>query len=43
VIAHVAALPLEELAPVLGGVGGGLLVARAWITMHLRRPREAGR
>jgi hypothetical protein len=37
VIAHVGALPLEELI----GSGGALLVARAWIMVRLRR--EHGR
>ena len=30
-IAHIGALPLEELLPVLTGAGSGLLVVRAWI------------
>ena len=33
-IAHVGGVPLEELLPV---VPGGLLLARAWLTMRLRR------
>jgi hypothetical protein len=37
VIAHIASVPLEEaLLSVLGG-GAGLLVARGWIMLHLRR------
>ena len=39
-IAHVGALPLEELLPSLTGAGAGLLLARAWLTLHLRRRRE---
>jgi hypothetical protein len=34
VIAHIGALPLEEL---LMPVSGGLLLARGWIMVHLRR------
>jgi hypothetical protein len=36
-IAHVAGLPLEELAVSLAGAGGGLAVARAWLSQRLRR------
>ena len=32
-IAHVGAVPLEEILPSLTG----LLLARAWLTAHLRR------
>jgi hypothetical protein len=39
VIAHVGGLPLEELVPSAAGAGAGLLVARAWIAMRLRRRR----
>jgi hypothetical protein len=42
VIAHVGALPLEELLPSLAGTGAALLVARAWIMLRLRRRREPG-
>jgi hypothetical protein len=35
--AHIAGVPLEELAPVLTGAGGGLLLVRAWLRAHLRR------
>jgi hypothetical protein len=37
VIAHVAGIPLEELVPSAIGAGGFLLVARAWLAVHLRR------
>ena len=37
-IAHIAGVPLEELLPALAG--GGLLVARTWMHMQLRRRRE---
>ena len=37
-IAHVAGVPLDEtLLPMVGGVGAGLLVARAWVASHVRR------
>jgi hypothetical protein len=39
-IAHVAGVPLEEaVVPLLGGVSTVLLLARAWATSRLRRPR----
>jgi hypothetical protein len=38
-IAHVGALPLEEVLPVLTGAGSGLLAVRAWIAPRLRRRR----
>ena len=37
VIAHVGGVPLEELLPALGGAGASLLLARAWLALHLRR------
>ena len=36
-IAHVAGVPLEELFPSVTGAGAGLLVARAWIMLRVRR------
>ena len=42
-IAHVGAVPLEELLPSLTGAGVALLLARAWLMLHLRRGREAGK
>ena len=39
-IAHLGAVPLEEILPSVTGAGAGLLLARAWVTMHLRRRRE---
>jgi hypothetical protein len=39
-IAHVAGVPLEELLPTAAGGAAGLLVARGWIIVHLRRRRE---
>ncbi len=41
-IAHVAGLPLEEIAPAVTGAGTGLLLARAWLMLHLRRLRNPG-
>lgn len=40
-IAHIGALPLEEVLPVLTGAGSGLLAVRAWITTRVRRRRDA--
>jgi len=40
VIAHVAGVPLEELAPAVSGAGAGLLVARAWLALRIRRGRR---
>ena len=39
-IAHIGALPLEELLPALAGTGTGLLAVRAWIILRVRRRRE---
>jgi len=36
-MAHVAGVPLEELLPSVGGAGASLLLARAWLAVHLRR------
>lgn len=38
-IAHVGGVPLEEALPAVTGAGAALLVARAWLTVHLRRRR----
>jgi hypothetical protein len=43
VIAHVGGVPVEELLPTLAGTGTGLLVARGWLMLRLRRRREAGK
>jgi hypothetical protein len=42
-IAHIGALPMEEMLPVLAGAGSGLLAVRAWVMSRLRRRRESGR
>ena len=36
-IAHVAGIPLEEIAPALGGAGTALLAARAWVALRVHR------
>jgi hypothetical protein len=40
VIAHIGALPLEEVLPVLTSAGSGLLAVRASIMPRVRRRRE---
>jgi hypothetical protein len=40
VIAHVAGVPLEEALPSLSAASAGLLVARGWVAMRVRRRRE---
>ena len=41
--AHVAGVPLEEVLPAAAGGAAGLLVARGWLMIHLRRLREPER
>ena len=36
-LGHVGGVPLEEFLPGLVGAGGSLVVARAWLAIHLRR------
>jgi hypothetical protein len=44
VIAHIGPLPVEEILPLLGGAGTGLLAARGWIILRVRsRRRGPGR
>ena len=43
IVAHVGGMPVEELVPALAGTSTGLLVARAWLTLRLRRRQEPGR
>ena len=38
-IAHVGGVPLEEMLPSVTGAGAGLLLVRAWLSLHLRRRR----
>jgi hypothetical protein len=40
VIAHVGGLPVEELLPSVTGAGVSLLLARAWMSVHLRERRR---
>ncbi len=41
-IAHVGGMPVEEMLPALAGTGTGLVIARAWLTLRLRRRRGPG-
>jgi hypothetical protein len=43
IIAHVGGVPVEELLPTVAGSGTALLIARAWMTLRLRRRREPGK
>ena len=38
-IAHVGGVPLEEALPLVPGAGAGMLLARAWLMLRLRRRR----
>ena len=38
-LAHIGGVPVEALLPAAAGTGGALLVARAWMAVHLRRRR----
>jgi hypothetical protein len=38
----VGGVPLEEILPVFPSAGAGLLLARAWLMLRLRRRREPG-
>ena len=42
-IAHVGGIPVEEVVPALAGTGTGLLVVRGWLSLRLRRRREAAK
>jgi hypothetical protein len=39
VFAHVGGVPVEELIPTAASAGAALLVARAWVSLRLRRRR----
>jgi hypothetical protein len=41
-IAHVGGMPVEEMLPALAGTGTGLVIARAWLALRVRRRRESG-
>ena len=43
IVAHVGGVPVEEVLPTLAGTSTGLLLARAWLTVRLRRRREPGK
>ena len=38
-LAHVGGMPVEEFLPWLAGPGTGLVMARAWISVRLRKER----
>jgi hypothetical protein len=40
VIAHVGALPLEEILALVPGAGAGIVLARAWILRIVRVAKE---
>jgi hypothetical protein len=40
VIAHVGGIPVEELAATAAGAGTALILARAWVSVHLRGRRR---
>jgi hypothetical protein len=42
-LAHVGGVPVEEMLPALAaGSGTGLVIARTWLTLRLRRRRGPG-
>jgi hypothetical protein len=41
--AHVGGMPVEEFLPSLAGAGTGLVLARVWLAVHLRRHRDEDR
>jgi hypothetical protein len=43
VIAHIGGLPLEEILPSASAASAGLLAARGWLRLRLRRRREPGK
>jgi hypothetical protein len=45
IIAHVGGVPVEEILPaIVGGMGAGLLLARAWVVSRVRHgSRSRGR
>ena len=42
IIAQLGGVPVEELLPSAAGAGAVLLVARAWLSVRLRRRRRNG-
>jgi hypothetical protein len=43
IAAHIGGVPVEEMFAGLAGPGVALLVARAWLVVHVHRHREPGR
>ena len=43
IMAHVGGVPVEELLPSAVGAGAVLLMARAWLSLRLRRRRRNGK
>jgi hypothetical protein len=43
IVAHVGGVPVEEIVPTLAGTGTGLLVARAWLMLRVRRRGSPGK
>jgi hypothetical protein len=43
VLAHIGGVPVEELLPTLTSGAAGLLVARGWILVRMRRRRGDAR
>jgi hypothetical protein len=39
-LGHIAGMPVEEFLPALGTTGASLLLARAWLSIQLRRDRR---
>jgi hypothetical protein len=39
-LGHVGGMPVEEFLPWLAGPGTGLIVARTWISVRLRKERN---
>ena len=39
IVAHVGGVPLEELVPSAAGAGACMVLARAWLSLRLRRRR----
>jgi hypothetical protein len=43
IYAHVAGIPVEELLPSIGGPVTGLVMARVWLAVTLRRRKDQHR
>jgi hypothetical protein len=42
VFGHIGGVPVEELVPTAAATGATLLLARAWVSLRLRRLRGPG-